>query len=301
MTVRVARIEERHAALTLLYRYLPIDDQIRRVGGTLLMLDRGELPAESLLVADGAGQGRGSILAVPLPGACGMLWPPQVEPASPALEDRLIARACRWLHERGCTILQVLAPPPYLAQHDCLTRHGFRHLGRLGYRRHPLQPVPAPDPAGPAFALWPFPLVGDRLGRTLLATYKDSLDFPELIGGRTLDDIFAGHRAGIVYDPQRWWLIQQAGSDAGVVLVGLIPETGDWDLSYLGLLPTFRGISLGRAVLAEILRRAQAAGVPNVVLAVDERNTPACRMYRAAGFLAEDSREVFLKLIAPSH
>ena len=41
MAVRVARVEERHAALTLLFRYLPIDDQIRRVGGTLLMLEDG--------------------------------------------------------------------------------------------------------------------------------------------------------------------------------------------------------------------------------------------------------------------
>jgi ribosomal protein S18 acetylase RimI-like enzyme len=51
----------------------------------------------------------------------------------------------------------------------------------------------------------------------------------------------------------------------------------------------------------EAVRRAQehvrAAGRERLVLAVDERNWPAIRMYSAAGFEAWNRRAVFLRKI----
>jgi GNAT superfamily N-acetyltransferase len=179
-------------------------------------------------------------------------------------------------------------------------RQGFLNPCRLWYLAHPLDPLPSPGPDAPAFTLLPFPQVRQRFEATLPATYAGSLDFPELAGQRTLDDILEGHRAGTLHDPDRWWLIEHRGQDVGIAMVGLLSDSGEWDLSYLGLVPTARGRALGRAVLEEILYRAYLIGIPRVLVAVDERNVPAWRLYRSLGFLPDEAREVFLKLPAPS-
>lgn len=291
---RAARVAERHAALTLLYRYLPDDERPRRVDGVRAMLDRGDIPAASLVVVRGKAV-RGAVLAVPAAGACGLLSPPQVEPADSAVEDLLIGHVLAWLHRQGIDLVEALADPRDAEHFTSLLRHGFQQPCRLWYLRHFLQPLPMRGPGEPPFTLRPSDEVGDRLGAALLASYDGTLDFPELAGRRSLDDILAGHRAGVAFDARRWWLVEHAGRDAGVVLVGALPDAEEWDLSYLGLVPAARGVGLGRAVVGEVLRRARQAGVRRVVLAVDERNAPALRLYRAAGFLDDEARVVFLK------
>lgn len=293
---RAARAAERRAALTLLYRYLPDDERVRRVEGVRAMLDRGEIPAASLAVAARGKAVHGAVLAVPAAGACGLLSPPQVEPADDAVADRLVEHALAWLHRQGIDLVEALADPRDAGHFASLLRHGFLQPCRLWYLQHFLQPLPMRDPGEPPFVLRPSAEVGDRLGAALLASYERTLDFPELAGRRSLADILAGHRAGVAFDPRHWWLVEHAGRDAGVVLVGAMPEAGEWDLSYLGLVPAARGRGLGRAVVGEVLRRARQAGVRRVVLGVDERNAPALRLYRAVGFLDDEARVVFLKL-----
>ena len=52
----------------------------------------------------------------------------------------------------------------------------------------------------------------------------------------------------------------------------------------MGLIPEWRGMGLGRALLNSALALAQQAGIQEVVLAVDEVNVPAKRLYQQAGF-----------------
>jgi ribosomal protein S18 acetylase RimI-like enzyme len=64
----------------------------------------------------------------------------------------------------------------------------------------------------------------------------------------------------------------------------------------MGIVPTSRGAGWG----VEIARQAEwLAGVASrgrVVLAVDAENSPAVRMYAAAGFQAWDRRHVFVRV-----
>ena len=80
----------------------------------------------------------------------------------------------------------------------------------------------------------------------------------------------------------------------GVVLVTEIPETGAWDLSYLGVIPEERRRGLGRELVRKVLIEAQLAGVTSVSLSVDTRNRPAWRLYLDMGFEPYDRREVYL-------
>lgn len=289
MKLRPARPRERRAALTALYHYLPADERDRRVAVVRDEIARGTIPGDGLLVAVAGRRVVGAVLAISLAGACALLYPPVAE--VPGLDEQLLTAALAWLRGLGTRVVQAQAHTEDLAHYAALPRHGFAHLTRLWYLHHDLSELPAAS--GLPFRLVPSRTAGDRFGQTLLASYDGTLDFPELSGCRSLDEILDGHRAGTQHDPDLWWLIEAEG-DAGVAMLSPLPEAGEWDLSYLGLVPAARGRGLGRAVLAEMLRRACRGSAMRVTLAVDERNGPAWHLYRGAGFVPDEAREVFL-------
>ncbi|BBI65327.1 hypothetical protein HSBAA_66330 [Vreelandella sulfidaeris] len=53
----------------------------------------------------------------------------------------------------------------------------------------------------------------------------------------------------------------------------------------MGLAPDWRGKGLGRSLLNKALELAQQSGALDVVLAVDDVNLPAKRLYQQAGFV----------------
>ena len=78
-----------------------------------------------------------------------------------------------------------------------------------------------------------------------------------------------------------------------MLLLAEIPGRNVWEVIYLGLTPAARGCGLGRAVIERALSLARGC-VPWLELAVDVRNTPALRLYEAAGFVARSRRAVHL-------
>ncbi len=132
----------------------------------------------------------------------------------------------------------------------------------------------------------------------LQATYAGSLDMPELEGVRSLDDVIAGHRAAGRFDPERWLVGHLPGEPnaSAVVLLSEIPDRDAWEVAYLGLTPPARGRGLGLAAL-EHARRLAAPHAHRLELAVDRRNTPAVRLYRASGFRRFDRRAVHLAIL----
>jgi mycothiol synthase len=293
-TLRPAGPRERRAALALLYHYLAADEQSRRLAAVRAAIASDDIDPNGLLVAVARRRIVGAVLAIPLPGAHALLYPPQVVGDDAALAERLLAQSLAWLHARGTRLVQSLASDNDMAHFAALPRAGFAHLGRLWYLHHDL--IEIPTPTGPAFRLIPYREAGACFGQSLLASYEGTLDFPELTGLRTLDEILAGHRGSTLHDPRLWWLIEAEGGAAGVAMLGPLPDVGEWDLTYLGLVPAARGRGLGRAILGELLRRACAGSAMRVVLAVDERNLPAWRLYRGAGFVPDEARAVFLKI-----
>ncbi len=83
---------------------------------------------------------------------------------------------------------------------------------------------------------------------------------------------------------------------AGVVLLNEVAGRAAWEISYLGLTPAARGRGLGRATLAHALDLTRPH-VGRLELAVDARNHPADRLYRATGFQPYDRRAVHLAVL----
>jgi ribosomal protein S18 acetylase RimI-like enzyme len=294
--VRPALPEELASAFAIAFQRYPEEERTPRVLRALRLVEDGELSPEGVLVVGGEGGLVGALVCVALPGACGLLWPPQAAsvPACRGVEDALVRGGLQWLWGRGARLAQALLLPEEDHAADALRRSGFRHVTGLSYMRHPLASLPD-EPAGPALTYRPY-LEADRalFHDTLLRSYEGTLDCPELNGVRRVEDVIEGHRAQGPHDPERWWLARLDGRPAGVVILNDLPDLGCWDLGYLGVVPEARRRGVGRAMTARAVRAARAAGAAELTLAVDVRNAPAWNLYTRLGFKVFDRREVYL-------
>jgi ribosomal protein S18 acetylase RimI-like enzyme len=73
-------------------------------------------------------------------------------------------------------------------------------------------------------------------------------------------------------------------------------ERDAWDVAYLGVTPEARRQGVGRALLTHALLEAKAAGMTSTQITIDARNVPARTLYRQAGFIPHDERQVWLWL-----
>jgi ribosomal protein S18 acetylase RimI-like enzyme len=234
-----------------------------------------------------------------IPGASGLVWPPQVLPFSrqAECEDLLARHATAWLWQGGAKLGQALLPPSEAHLAVPLERNGFAHITRLHYLRRSCRASDRSLPPTTGITFLPYdPADPDRFHRTLLDTYADTLDCPEVNGVRDLGEIISGHRAQDTHAPARWWLALEERRPAGVLLMAEVHEWSALDVAYVGVAPEFRRRGVGRQLMAKALSEALAAGVSQVTLSVDERNQPARNLYRALGFETYDHREVYLAL-----
>ncbi len=72
------------------------------------------------------------------------------------------------------------------------------------------------------------------------------------------------------------------------------PKQHTSELTYIGLVPEFRGRGFGAELLKFAIGRAMSAGVLTMNVSVDVRNTPAMELYARHGFVECDHREVWL-------
>ncbi|HTU21338.1 MAG TPA: N-acetyltransferase [Gemmataceae bacterium] len=298
-----ARTEEWAAAFRLIFQYLPAQESERLCANALHMLQRGELNPQGLFLVRGPAGPRGALYCLPVPGRSALLWPPgAVEDRRAELEDSLLRHACGWLRQRGVKLTQTLLAQKETFLAAPLLRNGFTAVTLLWYMRHDLSlPVHCLNtPARLDYQCFD----DDMLFRlTLRRTYEATLDCPEVNGVRSIEEVLEGHRAQGVFDPGRWWLVRSrdrrdAGptEPVGVLMMTEMPESGDWEVSYMGVVPDARRRGFGREMLLHALCEARAADVPTVTLSVDARNQPAWQLYRSVGFEPYDQRIVYLAI-----
>ncbi len=294
--IEPARPGERTEAFRLAFQHLPAADQLPRIANALELASKNEIDPAGILVARGDGGVVGSLICMKTEGAGGLLWPPQVSPDVPdrgAVEDELIRFAFFWLKHRGAKLAQSMLAPSELALGQPLQRNGMPHITALVYLRRPLD---RKLPAIERLAFEPFRNNPALFGQTLLRTYEQTQDCPELTGARSIDEILEGHRAQGEHDPARWWLARLDGEPVGVLLLTRLAEFASWDVCYIGVVPGSRGHGVGREIMLKGMIEAKKAGVASVTLSVDDRNAPAWRLYRSLGFEEFDRREVFLNV-----
>lgn len=300
VAVEPAPAEDLLVAFRLIFQHAAPDEREARAANALRLVHEGELDPAGVFIVRCAKELLGALVCLLVPGAGALVWPPQTAAFDrpEQVEDELVRHAIAWVRQRGAKLAQTLLAPQesYLAAP--LLRNGFVHVTSLEYLWHALR-VPA-DSLRPGRDLtYQTYKDGDKelFLRTLLRTYEETRDCPEINGVRNLDEILEGHRAQGVHDPDRWWLALADGRPAGVLLLTDIPEWHGWDVSYLGVVPEARRLGIGTELSRKALREARAAGARQLTLAVDARNLPACHLYRDLGFEPFDQREVYLAIL----
>ncbi|HVS34268.1 MAG TPA: GNAT family N-acetyltransferase [Gemmataceae bacterium] len=295
MTPEPVRLEELPAAFALLFQRFESRDREVRSAAALDLVRRGELDSQGLFVLRRRSGLRAAVLAVALPGAAALVWPPQCVPSVDAAsaEDALLHRAAAWLRGRKVKVAQALLAPEEVRSAAALSRNGFPNVTQLCFLRHDLHVLPR---RGPQTALqWRLydPAHPCAFHETLSKTYEHTLDCPELNGVRSVEEVVAAHRGDGRLHPGPWHLALADGEPVGVLLLASA-ETGEWEVSYVGVVPAARRRGFGRELTAHALHQAKAADASSLSLAVDARNRPAQQMYRGLGFEWVERREVFL-------
>lgn len=286
--VRDAASAEQQEALRLLFADLPPDEAAERVDELQTSVERGELSLDGLLVAEQAGEIVGAGLFAPQPGRVGFVWPPGVakEPIDrAAIQSAILNQIGQRMDALGLRLGQVLLDPDDLANRKALEQNGFPHLTDLHYLLYAVsstRPVELPQELKTETF---HPLSNSqRFVQVLERTYIGTLDCPELDGLRTPQDALEAHQATGRFDPMRWWLVGHQNTDAGLLLLNEHPDRDLLEIVYVGVVPEARGRGVGQFLVQKAIAQAHQEG-RSLVLAVDQRNRPARKLYARLGFL----------------
>lgn len=167
---------------------------------------------------------------------------------------------------------------------------------------------------------WGRPESAERFTRIVEQTYRGTLDCPGLSDFRTAEQTVRGYRQAASFDPGGWFLVrgvahEGTATDIGVLILATHPATvgdgglksdspvasrgGVSELVYMGLVPAARRRGYSQSLIRAAIRRAVARGASKMLLAVDETNTPARRIYHRVGFRKVMAETVFAKALPP--
>ncbi len=264
------------------------EDFLRRCGGTV----------GGLYLVEAAGQVMGACAVLDLPGGVSLLMlSPPLPGHQPEGLAELLALAGRAARDRGRRFAQIMSEPDMADQlRPALLVAGFSHLALLQYMQRSAYDPVAIQPVEGITWLTLADAGEDSFAETISRTYIESRDCPDLTGIRTMQDVTDSHRGGGEFDPHGWYLLQQHGEPAGVLITARTPFRANLEVVYVGLVPTARGKGLGRVCMHRAIQRARDLALAGVTLAVDAANPPACRLYTGMGFSVYAMKDVWIQV-----
>lgn len=290
----------RHAALHLAFDIEPPPAEgtwAAQVADLLASVRRRTVSIDLLLGAYRGSELVTACLAAESPGAAALVFVPgklETDVKYRATVATLKSlQALAW--DRSIVLLEVLVAPGRGVLGDLLKESGFRYLTCLRYLTR--------DAArkGISFkAAHDLEWVEYAPDRELLfqhaveETYAQSQDCPELTGLRRTAEVLAGHRATGIFDPALWWMAMRGDRPVGVMLLNRIPHRPVLEVVYMGVAHAARRTGVADALLRRALDVGARIGVVALSLAVDQRNTPARRMYARWDFVEKGARDAWI-------
>ncbi|MGQ7262889.1 GNAT family N-acetyltransferase [Vreelandella sp. V005] len=250
-------------------------------GAVKAMMNAPDQAWEGLWVSDTAGQLTGAIWVQPLPMNMAQLWLPN---ATGAHARALLRAAHAWVEKQPIRLCHLELSPQAAETETLLLEHGMQRLVSLVHLIGSTHCRLAMKEARP-LTLQPLGAFSQAEQINLLAAVgHDSLDSVPLRDVLSVNELLAGFHQQDPQAPLHWYVVYYQDALVGVLLLAPRPLLNRWELMLMGLIPEWRGIGLGRALLNSAMAVAQQAGVKEVILAVDEVNLPAKRLYQQAGF-----------------
>ena len=284
---------EYKAALKILHAGLSSDQQAALVQTLDLLTGKDESPFEGLLVAKLGEEFVAAAWVQFTPGSAAVVWPPAFDHEA---ARELMAAVGSILESRGIALAQILVAATDTVDEAVLAPGDFRRLVDLAY----LTLERSNFPRGPANQQLQFePRASDHPGRleaVIKQSYQGTFDCPELNDLRDPAEVVAGYKMQGQFDPENWFLARFDDQDIGLLILTEHSPGENWELVYMGIVPSARGQGFGEMIVRYAIETTRASSAERLVLAVDERNSPAWDMYRRAGFVMWDRRTVYARL-----
>jgi ribosomal protein S18 acetylase RimI-like enzyme len=280
--------------LELVFAHLPPVDRRRYVAEYERVADIGD---DGVWIVRQGPRVSAAVLLQTQPGRTALLHIPQGD-VDLSLVGLLSGLASQ-LQKGGTQLVQTLLAAQPGGETVALEQAGFTHAANLLYLVSTRQAFPAMKPRGELSYSTFDDQDQDRLSHIIERTYVGSLDCPQLEALRDVDDVLAGYRSVGGFDPSRWLIARHHGTDVGCLLLAEHEGAGQWELTYLGVVPEARSRGFGLELVRQAQWMAFRAGCERIVLAVDKNNRPALDVYSAAGFVAWDERRVYLLMDRP--
>ncbi len=248
---------------------------------------------------DQTGRLAASFLAIPNPGRTALVFcsPPTWRCGRGRITE-LIRRSGAALDASRIALAQALLERHERELRRCFEEGGFRHLADISYMEARLPPAESlPEPRWPEeceFETYLGPNEPNFI-RAIESSYEQTQDCPDLCGLRETQDVVRGHQHNGVFDPDLWTLVRIDGEPAAVLLLSPMPDGQRVELTYLGVGGAFRRRGLAEALVALGKRQSAQRRATRMVLAVDESNGPAIRLYERAGFFRTERRIALIR------
>jgi ribosomal protein S18 acetylase RimI-like enzyme len=310
LCVQSAIGERLRPAVELLFSDLPVRQRRRNIADFMDDLRAGHYDPRQLLLAEWNAEPVGVILSVIREAGVGLVWPPVTTAEFPdrchltreKVEDALLQEVADRLDQAHAWIGQAMLPPGSLKEHAALERNGFPRMTEFRFFERPLQNgfnLPQRHLLA-SLSFEPYRKKQNQAAfvNMLEATYRGTLDCPELNGIRDGRQSLINHEEIGEFTPHMWRLYRRLGVDVGVLLMIDRPDQQAWEILYLGVADFARGCGVGRAMLNDALHSAHEANIQRVLIAADARNVPAIRLYQSMGFQMTESRVAYVRLSA---
>jgi GNAT superfamily N-acetyltransferase len=256
------------------------------------------IDARTHIVAVEDGRVTGTIGVLSQPGRVGLVFPPELDRASPAVPGALIDAAVRRLEKADAAFAQLTLPPQDAHSADLFLQHGFSLLTDAIVLERPATAAlsEAGSPSLQAVACDREADSGGLAG--LIARINHgTLDCPELDVLRSASDVLAAHRSHSPAPRARWRRYELAGNDVGIVLGTTADDAEALEILFFGVVPEHRGKGLGRKLLDAYLREEASQHLP-VRAGMDSRNHFAQSVYEGCGFCETGRLRVWIHPLA---
>ena len=240
-----------------------------------------------------------SVLIVPCAGRTAITFLSPVAAAQEAtVHATLVRQAVAAIDVSKTRLAQALLESHHYAQADVFVQAGFQRLAHLVYMQRPITAqhiMPLELEPELEISTWA-PSRRKLFEDAITASYEQTMDCPGLLGLRDVGDVLDGHMATGEFHPSLWMALHRGNEPIGVLLLNLVMQRQNLELVYLGLAKAWRGKHLGRKLMHHAVRLAQEHHVGHLVLAVDELNVGALKLYRSMGFAATVRKLALVKV-----
>lgn len=237
-------------------------------------------------------------MLLPSPGRCGTAM---LSPIIPSRDRPAMVQALRALLDDArlaelCIVQVILERDSSLEA--TLTDAAFQPLARLTYMEYDVgSAAPGQSPPDVTWLLYSQDTHA-QFAAVIEASYEGSRDCPRLTGVRGIEEIIEAHKAAGLFQPKTWLLLLEGGQPAGVLLLNATPYRSAMEVVYMGIVPKWRGRGLGRTLIDRAVAEAQYRDIETLMLAVDDANTPARRIYESIGFTATTQRDAWIHVLS---